>query len=61
MKEILKELERLKTYYKESSDLEFDSGVCYGVNLSISVIKNHLKKMMGDRYTEAYGNDPLFK
>lgn len=61
MKGILKELRRLKTYYEKYPDLQFDSGVAYGLNLSISVIKNHLKKVMGDSYIDIYGKDELFK
>lgn len=61
MKEILKELERLKAHYAKASYIEYDAGVRYGIEMSIIVIKNHLKKMMGDSYTETYGNDPLFK
>ena len=61
MKEVLKELERLRTYYEKASKIEYDAGICCGIKISITVIKNHLKKVMGDSYVDAYGKDPLFR
>lgn len=61
MKETLMELERLRKHYKKSSDIEFDAGVSYGIKMSMSVIKAHLKKIMGDSYIDVYGKDPLFR
>ncbi len=57
MKKIINELKRLKKEYDKYPKIEYDAGVAYGINISIRVIKEHLKKIYGDKYIEIFGDE----